>query len=69
MQVSLAQRVTDFVGRVNRGIVAYAGAGRRAHSAVITAQTAETAGLPLSETTRANLKAMGISVAGQEEKV
>ena len=33
------------------------------------ARAAETAGLPLSETTRANLKAMGISVAGQEEKV
>ena len=33
------------------------------------ARAAETIGLPLSETTRANLKAMGISVAGQEEKV
>jgi hypothetical protein len=33
------------------------------------ARAAETAGLPLSDTTRANLKAMGISVAGQEEKV
>jgi hypothetical protein len=38
------------------------------------ARAAETTGLPLSETTRANLKAMGISVAhrnaaGQEEKV
>ena len=38
------------------------------------ARAAEAAGLPLSDTTRANLKAMGISVAdqnaaGQEEKV
>ena len=33
------------------------------------AQAAEAAGLPLSEATRANLKAMGISVSGQEERV
>ena len=33
------------------------------------ARAAEAAGLPLSEATRANLKAMGISVAGQEETV
>lgn len=33
------------------------------------ARAAERAGLPLSDTTRANLKAMGISVAGQEERV
>jgi hypothetical protein len=33
------------------------------------ARAAEAGGLPLSETTRVNLKAMGISVAGQEEKV
>lgn len=33
------------------------------------ARAAEAAELPLSEATRANLKAMGISVAGQEETV
>lgn len=33
------------------------------------ARAAETVGLQLSDTTRANLKAMGISVAGQEENV
>ena len=33
------------------------------------ARAAEAAGLPLSEATRANLKAMGISVTGQEERV
>jgi hypothetical protein len=33
------------------------------------ARAAEAASLPLSEATRANLKAMGISVAGQEEVV
>jgi hypothetical protein len=33
------------------------------------ALAAQTAGLTLSDATRANLKAMGITVAGQEEKV
>ena len=33
------------------------------------ARAAEAAGLPLSERRGANLEAMGISVAGQEEKV
>jgi hypothetical protein len=33
------------------------------------ARAAEASGLTLSEATRANLKAMGISVAGQEERV
>ena len=33
------------------------------------ARAAETTGLTLSEATRANLRAMGISVAGQEETV
>jgi len=33
------------------------------------AQAAETAGLPLSVATRANLRSMGITVAGQEEVV
>ena len=32
-------------------------------------RAAEAASLPLSEATRANLKAMGISVTGQEERV
>jgi hypothetical protein len=33
------------------------------------ARAAQASGLPLSDATRANLKAMGISVTGQEENV